>query len=416
MDGWSMPLPSGSSCSQPGSKCNALHSPGTRRCGREGDPVVWALDAIEDPSVLETLDSELGMEALNKAIDAMASGKAPSEDGISPEIIKCGTSALLQPLHELLCLCWSEGKVPQDKRDSKNVTLYKFKGDCSDCNQYGGIPLLTIEGKVFAGVVLSCLQVLASRVFPESQCGFRTERFTVDMIFSIRQLQEKCCEQQMPLYIEFIDLTKAFDLVSRSGLFKLLKKIGCPLRLLNIMASFHDGMQVTVRYNGAVLEAFKIMSGVKQGCVLAPTLFSIFFSLLLNVAFQHSEEGVYLHTRSDGKLFSLSRVKAKTNVQTVLLREMLFADDTTLIAHTEEGLQHLINGLTHASEKFGLTISIKKTNVMGQNIPAPPTISIKSEVLEVTDQFTYLGSTVSSNLSLDSEIDKRIAKAADVFV
>ena len=119
--------------------------------------------------------------------------------------------------------------VPQDMRNAKiiNAPMYKNKVDRSDCNNYRGISLLSIVGKVFARVVLVRLQVLAERIYPESQCGFRSKRSTVDMIFSIRQLQEKCREQQMPLYIAFIDLTKAFDLVSRQGLFQLLKKISC---------------------------------------------------------------------------------------------------------------------------------------------------------------------------------------------
>ena len=75
--------------------------------------------------------------------------------------------------------------------------------------------------KTFARVVLKRLQLLAERVYPESQSGFRARRSTVDMIFSVRQLQEKCREQQMPLYTAFIDLTKAFDLVSRQGLLQV---------------------------------------------------------------------------------------------------------------------------------------------------------------------------------------------------
>lgn len=234
------------------------------------------------------------------------------------------------------------------------------------------------------------------------------------MIFSVRQLQEKCREQQMPLYTAFIDLTKAFDLVSRRGLFLLLKKIGCPPQLLSIIASFHGEMKGIVCYNGEFSEPFMIRSGVKQGCVLVPTLFGIFFSLLLSFAFRHSEEGVHLHTRSDGKLFNLSRLKAKTKVRTVLIREMLFADDAALTSRTEEDLQRLINQFAHACREFGLPISIERTKVMGQDVPAPPSISIGNEVLEVTDHFTYLGSTIASNPSLDAEIDKRIAKAAAV--
>ena len=131
-------------------------------------------------------------------------------------------------------------------------------------------------GKAFARIVLNRLQLLGNRVYPESQCGFRRNRSTVDMIFSLRQLQEKCREQQKPLYIAFIDLTKAFDLVSRQGLFSILEKIGCPPQLLSIIKSFHTDMKSTVQFEGDHSEPVAIKSGVKQGCVLAPTLFGMF--------------------------------------------------------------------------------------------------------------------------------------------
>ena len=99
----------------------------------------------------------------------------------------------------------------------------------------------------------------------------------MDMIFSLRQLQEKCREQQHPLFLPFVDLTKAFDLVSRSRLFKILQKIGCPPKLLAIITSFHQDMQSMLCFDGATSNAFPVSSGVKPGCVLASTLFGIFF-------------------------------------------------------------------------------------------------------------------------------------------
>ena len=156
--------------------------------------------------------------------------------------------------------------------------------------------------------------------------------------FSLRQLQEKCREQSRPLYLAFVDLTKAFDPVSFPGLFTLLLRIGCPPKFLKLIISFHEGMTGTVQYDGSSSNPFPIKSGVKQGCVLAPTLFGIFFSLLLRNAFHGSEDGIFHHTRSDGNLFNLARLKAKIKVNTVLIREMLFADDAALAAHTEDAL------------------------------------------------------------------------------
>ena len=88
------------------------------------------------------------------------------------------------------------------------------------------------------------------------------------MIFSLRQLQEKCREQGKPLYVAFISLTKALNWVSSDGLFKILAKIGCPPTLLSIVKSFHDNMKGTVLYDVVTSDPFNIFSGVKQGCVL----------------------------------------------------------------------------------------------------------------------------------------------------
>ncbi len=216
----------------------------------------------------------------------------------------------------------------------------------------------------------------------------------------------------MPLYIAFIDLTKAFDLVSREGLFRILPKIGCPPKLQSLIESFHSGMQGTVQFNGSTSEAFNICSGVKQGCVLAPTLFGIFFALLLKHALGSSREGIYLRTRSDGRLFNLARLRAKTKVREVLIRDMLFADDAAVATHTQRELQTLMDHFSQACKDFGLTISLKKTNVLGQGTEAPPTITIDDYELDAVHQFTYLGSTITDNLSLDAEIGQRIGKAA----
>ena len=87
-------------------------------------------------------------------------------------MIKQEIPVLLPHLHELLSLCWRQGEVPQDMRDAKIVTLFNNKGDRNDCNNYRGISILSVASKAFARVVLARLQILADRIYPESQCGF----------------------------------------------------------------------------------------------------------------------------------------------------------------------------------------------------------------------------------------------------
>ncbi|CAE1312642.1 unnamed protein product [Acanthosepion pharaonis] len=180
-----------------------------------------ALDALPSLPAMEELDAPPSAEDLRKAIDCLSCGRAPGRDRIPLEVLKSGKPALLWHLRELLCLCWEKGHVPRDMQDANIVTLYKNKGDHSDCNNFHSSSHLSVVGKFFVCVFLPHLQSLASHVYPESQCSFRAGRSTVDMIL-LRQMKEKCCEQQKPLYITFFDLTKAFELVSRSRLFILL--------------------------------------------------------------------------------------------------------------------------------------------------------------------------------------------------
>ena len=90
---------------------------------------------------------------------------------------------------------------------------------------------------------------------------------------------------------------------------------------------------------------------------------------------------------------------------------MPFADDAAVVAHTQEERQSLMDCFSQACKDFGLSISLKKTDVLGQDTEAPPVITIDDYELDAVCQFTYLGSTITDNLSLDAEINKMIGKA-----
>ena len=108
---------------------------------------------------------------------------------------------LVEKLTNLFSLCWEKGVAPKDLRDAVIVSLYKNKGDKSDCSNYRGITLLSIAGKILARVFLDRLvPTIAEENLPESQCVFRANRGTADMIFALRQILEKCREQNMGLY------------------------------------------------------------------------------------------------------------------------------------------------------------------------------------------------------------------------
>ena len=93
-----------------------------------------------------------------------------------------------------------------------------------------GISLLATVGKIHSRVLLNRLSehISPNVLLPETQYGFRSGRSTMDLIFFLKQVQEKSIEQNMSFYVVFIDFSKAFDIVSRQGLWQVLKKYGCP--------------------------------------------------------------------------------------------------------------------------------------------------------------------------------------------
>ena len=175
----------------------------------------------------------------------------------------------------------------------------------------------------------------------------------------------------MGFYATFIDLTKAFDTVSRAGLWLILERLGCPPKFLQMVIQLHENQRGQVRLNGDLSEPFPISNGVKQGCVLAPTLFSIFFTIMLKQATVDLDydEGIYVSYRLHGSLLNLRRLQAHIQMQERLIQNLLFADDAALVAHTERALQRMTSCFADASRLFGLEVSLKKTEVLHKPTP-----------------------------------------------
>ena len=138
-----------------------------------------------------------------------------------------------------------------------------------------------------------------------------------------------------------------------------------------MITSFHEDMHGTVQYDRSSSKAFPIRNGVKQESVLAPILFEIFFSLLPSYALGSSSEGVCLYSRTDGKLFNLVHMRAETKVRQVAPHRRHIAN---------------IVQLAQACTEFGLTISLKKAYIVGQEISEVPAISTDDHTLEVVQE------------------------------
>ncbi|XP_061891552.1 dickkopf-related protein 3b isoform X2 [Entelurus aequoreus] len=384
------------------------------------DPSV--LEDLPDYPTIHDLDLPPTFGEVKSAIRSLKDNKTPGPDSIPAEIFKQGGYLSIRALFLVISKVWKHETVPQQWRDANIITIYKGKGDKSLCGNSRGISLLAVAGKVLAKVMLHRLvNNITEDLLPESQCGFRKNRSTVDMVFTTRQLQEKCREQHQDLFVAFIDLSKAFDTVNRELLWNILLKFGCPQKFVNILRQFHEGMMSRVTIGGQESEPFKVCTGVRQGCVLAPVLFNIFLlcvTLLLHERIKKGS-GVTVDFRLDGNLFNIRRLQAVTKVTPVQVIELQYADDCAVVAHTPEALQATLSAAASAYGRLGLSVNVAKTEVICQWAstppPHPPTFTINNKPLAVVDSFKYLGSFLSDDCSIDREVQNRIKQASASF-
>ena len=140
---------------------------------------------------------------------------------------------------------------------------------------------------------------------------------------------------------------------------------------------------------------------------------------MLTDAFRDSKEGILIRYRADRKLLNQRRWQAVTKVKETVIKDFLFAGDCAVNDTSAQGMQVTINRLSGSCNNFGLTISTKKAKALYQPCPGKPhqnpSNTVKGEVFNSADKFTYLGSTLSRHVNIDKEVKCRIAKASSAF-
>ena len=192
------------------------------------------------------------------------------------------------------------------------------------------------------------------------QSGFIPGRFTLDRIIALRLLAERRHEYRQPLYATYIDLRAAFDSLDRNSLWNILKTIGIPPTLVDMINTLYSSTQRVVRVNGTISEAFSISSGVRQGCVLAANLFNTATDRILNITTQALTLGVNYDDSGQ------------------LIMDLDYADDFVIFADLLDTLKDALFMFNEQSPKLGLHVNWSKTKLQSCSpwMPTPPSTLI----------------------------------------
>jgi sorting nexin-29 len=149
------------------------------------------------------------------------------------------------------------------------------KGNKSDCENYRGIALLGVMYKLMSAIVAKKLTDYTEQLLGEYQNGFQMSRSTADHIFSIRMYLEKCYEHNIDLYNLFIYFKQAYDNVCRGQLFQIMRELGIPNKLVNVVKMTLEGSKCRVEVEGSLSQYFTIRNGLRQEDLLSTVLFNI---------------------------------------------------------------------------------------------------------------------------------------------
>ena len=150
------------------------------------------------------------------AICKLKNGKAAGPDGIIPEMLKHASDQMVNFLVKYFNVLFDEGIYPLNWCESIILPLFK-KGDCNNPNNYRGIPLCDVTGKLYSSIINNRLQewIDDSDITGECKGGFKRGYSTIDHMFTLLAMIQKQFAFNRKLYVAFIDFEKAFDSVSR---------------------------------------------------------------------------------------------------------------------------------------------------------------------------------------------------------
>ena len=314
--------------------------------------------------------------------------------------------------------------MPQQWKYAITMVLHKKK-DRTECGNYRGISLVAHAGKILLKIIACRLSEYCERVgiLPKEQTGFRPNRSTTDVLFVIHRLQELARKKRIPLYVCFIDLTKAYDSVDQTLLWTVLARFGVPQNMISVIRQFQDGKQACVRLDDRVFSGwFAVEQGLRQGCMLTPLLVNIFFAAVINVAFTRfkADNGIIdalVHLRRKRGAGGRGEATVGESVLATPLWGMLYADDAGVVSQSPEQVRKMRAMVVVVCAAFGLTISEVKTEVMCLRAKgmseSTALFSVKAagQVYSQTNEIVYLGGNVNHNADLSIEVDQRIRKA-----
>lgn len=324
------------------------------------------------------------------AVSKLKCGKAAGNDGLSAESIRYAGVKINILLSLLFNAIVCHGYIPLKLMDTLIVPIIKDKkGDITSKNNYRPIALTTIVSKLLETILIHRYRDLLTTT--DNQFGFKEKVSTDLCVFTFKQIVEYYRTRSSPVYVCFLDASKAFDRVNHSVLFNKLRMRGLPDIVIRVLSVWYKCQQFYVKWGHVTSDHFNVTSGVRQGGILSPALFNVYV---------------------DGLSEKLCSMPVGCYINDVCYNHLIYADDTVLLAPSPSALQSLISACVEFAKKNYLVFNSGKTKCMTikpdtlHNLYVPRFYIECDSPIKIVKEEVYLGCILNEKLTDDNHIVK----------
>jgi len=330
---------------------------------------------------------EISMQQVSAAIKDLKKGKASGQDLLSAEHCMYANDKLCV----LLRLCFNSmikhGHVPHAFSDTIIIPIVKDKKGClADVNNYRPIALTSVVSKIFEKVMIVHLQEYLFT--SDNQFSFKSNHSTDLCVFTLKNIIDFYNSASSPMFICYLDASKAFDRVNFWKLFDKLLNRRAPDIIIRFIMAWYCSQQFTVRWGNTLSLPFSVCNGVRQGGILSPQLFNIYINDLSDV---------------------LNSSKVGCIMNGTICNHLCYADDMVLIAPSASALQFLLNLCDNYALSHDIIYNITKSVCMciqpsNQGKVFNPTLTLSGTALRYVDSHKYLGVYIATSFKDDVNI------------
>lgn len=331
----------------------------------------------------------LTAKEISHTIRNMTRGKSPGHDSLSIEHLQMAGVHLPRVLSLLFTFCIRHAYLPQDMMKTVVVPIVKNKrGNVSDKSNYRPISLATIIAKVLDGLL--CSQLDSHLHLHDAQFGFRLGVSTEAAILGLKHTVKYYTDRRTPVYACFLDLSKAFDMVSYDILWQKLSESNLPQELQNVFRYWYNNQINVVKWNNSFSDSYRLECGVRQGGLTSPALFSLYVN---------------------GLIERLSKMHVGCYIDGLCINNISYADDMVLLSPSVSALRKMLAVCESYAESHGLIYNSKKSEFIvfeagGKCPDTVPPILLCGSTLNRVYEFKYLGHIITADLKDDRDIER----------